>query len=114
MTSDEGRFASPSYPNGYPDSAECVWVIGGSPGNRVRMNLIEFDVEESESCNMDYLEVHSGSEEGPLLGHFCGSQVPGQVLEAERLWIKFNSDVSGSRSGFLAYYSLGEVLRQKT
>ena len=121
LSSEEGRFASPGYPGNYPDRAECVWILGGAPGNKVRLTFLSLDIEESTGCNGDYVEIHAGSEEGTLLGHYCGSDVPdgiqstsianvtGTSLEAETLWIKFNSDAIGTRSGFLAQYSLGNI-----
>ena len=123
LVSEEGRFASPGYPGNYPDSAECTWKIGGAPGNKVRVTFLWFDIVESENCNRDYVEVHADSEEGDLLGHYCGSvgvatddtessnivNATGTTLEAETLWIKFNSDESGTRRGFVAYYYLGRI-----
>ena len=133
LSSEEGRFASPGYPNNYPDMAECIWKIGGSPGNKVRVMLLWYDIVETDGCNGDYLEVHAESVEGNVLGLYCGTAgsvtdslvsdasdtyIGGtgsesirnvtfeQQLEAESLWIKFNSDQSGSRRGFLAYYYL--------
>ena len=128
LTSEEGHFASPGYPGNYPDSAECTWKIGGAPGNKVRVTFLRFDVEESAGCNRDFVEIHKDSEEGELLGHYCGSNLPvatmdeetqminnnitsGTAVEAETLWIKFNSDGSGTRSGFTAYYNLSTILQ---
>jgi len=109
LSSARGRFASPSFPANYPTGAQCVWTVGGSPGNRVQLSFISFDVEESDNCHSDYVEVHAGSAEGPLLGHYCGATVPVNHTAAEKLWIKFNSDSSGSASGFVAEYSLRTV-----
>ena len=133
LVSEEGRFASPGYPNNYPDMAECIWKIGGAPGNKVRVTFLWYDIVESDGCNGDYVEVHADSEEGELLGHYCGNagavinsmlrtvneangvttdsdnirNATGIALEGETLWIKFNSDQSGTRRGFVAYYYLG-------
>ena len=136
MISEEGRFASPGYPNNYPPNAECIWRLGGAPGNRVRVTFLWYDIVDSEGCNQDYVEIHENSEEGNILGHYCGStgstvaaslliaayegrgviesdslrNASGITLEAESLWIKFNSDQSGTSRGFLAYYYLGTKL----
>ena len=33
LTSEHGGIASPNFPDGYPENAECVWTITTSPGN---------------------------------------------------------------------------------
>jgi cubilin len=45
---------------------------------------LQFDLEESEYCNRDYVEIHRDSAEGPILGHFCGNNVPTNVTTADR------------------------------
>lgn len=63
----------------------------------------------SDNCNRDYVEVHSESASGPLLGHFCGSAVPSNVTVGNKLWIKFRSDERGTTGGgFIAEYNLRE------
>ena len=63
----------------------------------------------SDNCNRDYVEVHSESAAGPLLGHFCGSAVPSNVTVGNKLWIKFRSDDRGTTGGgFVAEYNLRE------
>ncbi len=37
LTSEEGRFSSPDFPNSYPVGAECIWTIGGAPGNQIAL-----------------------------------------------------------------------------
>ena len=106
LTAESGRIANPGYPDNYPINAECIWTFGGSPGNRVQLTFIELEIEESQNCNRDYVEVHRDSAEGPLLLHTCGSDVPSEPLIADKLWLKFNSDNQNVRRGFLAEYSL--------
>ena len=80
-----------------------------SPGNRVSLNFVFFDLEESDHCNRDYVEIHGDSPEGPLLGHFCGNSVPANITVGNSLWIKFRSDGQGAAGGgFVAEYSLRE------
>ncbi|QQP52138.1 Cubilinlike, partial [Caligus rogercresseyi] len=96
LTSGRGRISSPNYPDPYPINVECVWTLGGWPGNRVRFQLINFNIEESEGCNKDYLELH---ENGP-------SDIPTNFTFSSKLWIKFNSDSSTTGNGFIAEFSL--------
>ena len=39
FTSEHGSFSSPSYPNSYPLSTECMWTISASAGNFDGMKL---------------------------------------------------------------------------
>ena len=68
--------------------------------------FLQFDLEESDNCNRDYVEVHRESAEGTLLGHFCGNSVPTNLTVADKLWIKFNSDATNTAGGFMAQYNL--------
>lgn len=96
-----------NFPNSYPLDSECVWVIKASPGNRVTFRFSTFDIETNEFCNTDYVELREQSSSGPLLGRYCGQQVPTlNFTSTNILWIKFRSDQSGTASGFQAYYAL--------
>lgn len=107
LLSESGAFGSPDYPNSYPISSECVWNITASSGNRVQLSFSVFNIEESEFCNTDYLEIRNGNISGSLIGRYCGSNIPSTLTEEyESLWIKFRSDDQGTASGFMAYYNL--------
>ena len=71
--------------------------------------FLQFDLEDSDNCNRDYVEIHRDSAEGPVLGHFCGNAIPANVTTAEKLWIKFNSDSTNTAGGFIAQYNLREL-----
>ena len=107
----EGRFASPLYPDSYPNGVECVWDIKGSPGNTVKLSFESFGLDVTENCNGDYVEVHESGASGPLIGHFCGSEIPGNETVGNQLWVKFNSDAQGTGNGFVAYYTYGNCTR---
>ena len=106
---ESGYFASPGYPNSYPQNAECIWRLGGWPGNQITLTFETFGLETSDNCNRDYVEVHEEDEEGRLLGHFCGDTLPLSNITANgKLWVKFNSDQQSVARGFTAFYSLGQ------
>lgn len=104
-----GQFASPNYPNTYPLNVECVWKLSASPGNKMSLFFTELDIEPSDDCNGDYLEVRERDENGPLLGDFCGNQVPTNLTEASSFWVKFRSNGAGVAKGFRAEYSYGKM-----
>ncbi|XP_053408750.1 cubilin-like isoform X2 [Mercenaria mercenaria] len=104
-TSQHGSFTSPGYPNNYPINTECVWTVSVAPGNRVQLSFSFFNMEVHDNCNYDYLELHEGELGGPLLGRFCGNDIPSNLTAYNGLWIKFRSDDSATGQGFIASYS---------
>ncbi|XP_068081387.1 cubilin [Anabrus simplex] len=105
LTSEHGSFASPDYPSTYPLNSECVWTITSAPGNRVMVNFRSFALEESTSCNKDYLEIREGDGAGRMIGIYC-TELPSNITASQTLWIKFHSDGDETAAGFIADYSL--------
>uniref|UniRef100_A0A4X2M7T4 Cubilin n=1 Tax=Vombatus ursinus TaxID=29139 RepID=A0A4X2M7T4_VOMUR len=101
----EGVFNSPGYPDIYPPNVECVWNIPSSPGNQLQLSFITFQLEESENCTKDYLEIREGNATGHLAGRYCGHSLSNYTsVVGHVLWIKFVSDGSGSGLGFQATF----------
>lgn len=102
-TSYKGKIASPSYPKSYPLNSECVWILNNSPGNTLKLSFDEFELQQSENCDLDYLEIREDTGSGKLLGVACGTSI--ETIESSRtLWIKFRSDGDGVARGFVAEY----------
>ncbi|XP_039305004.1 cubilin isoform X2 [Solenopsis invicta] len=104
-TSEQGIITSPTYPNSYPLNAECIWILNTSPGNKITLTFSEFDIESSENCDLDYLEIRENSEMGKLISVSCGKDAA-DITSSNKLWIKFKSDGSGTAKGFQAEYNL--------
>ncbi|XP_062489682.1 cubilin isoform X1 [Pezoporus occidentalis] len=104
---DRGAFNSPGYPEPYPLNTECVWRILSSPGNRLQLSFIVFQVEDSSGCTKDYVEIREGNDTGRLVGRFCGNFLPSNYTPVigHVLWVKFVSDSSGTDTGFRATFS---------
>lgn len=75
-----------------------------SPGNRISLTFSEFDVETSENCDLDYVEVRENSGIGKLINVLCGKDAA-SITSSSKLWIKFKSDDSGTAKGFMAEYN---------
>lgn len=74
------------------------------------MQIADFDVEESDNCNMDFLEIREGSSMGKLLKVLCGhdrNRFSGDIKSSSSLWIKFKTDDLGTAKGFHISYSIG-------
>lgn len=52
----------------YPNNIECEWTITASPGNLMGITIEMLDIEQSDQCNDDYLEIRERSSFGKLLG----------------------------------------------
>ena len=64
---------SPGYPKPYPASAACTWRISTKKKHSLRLTVVELDVEDSESCLFDFLEVRAGRKSGSVMGRYCGT-----------------------------------------
>uniref|UniRef100_A0A4W6DZJ2 CUB domain-containing protein n=1 Tax=Lates calcarifer TaxID=8187 RepID=A0A4W6DZJ2_LATCA len=102
--SGTGQLRSPYHPNAYPHNKVCEWVINQPQGYVVTLNFLSFDVEGG-SCRFDFVRDGSLSS-SPLLGKFCGIQIPPRLQSTQRsMYIKFKTDSSVSNHGFEAAYS---------
>ncbi|CAG5895667.1 unnamed protein product [Menidia menidia] len=107
LVMQNGVFNSPNYPDAYPPNMECVWTIRSSPGNRLQLSFIMFNLQGDSSCQNDYLEIREGNSTGSLVGLFCGNMLPSNYTSVigHILWVKFVSDASVSGEGFRATFS---------
>ncbi|XP_015260845.1 PREDICTED: cubilin-like, partial [Cyprinodon variegatus] len=103
--SGTGTFRSPYHPDPYPHNKVCEWVINQQEGYVVTLNFLSFDVEGG-SCRFDFVEVRDGSTpSSPLLGKFCGDQVPPRLQSTQKsMYIQFSTDSSVSNHGFQAAF----------
>ncbi|XP_037921514.1 uncharacterized protein LOC119658290 isoform X2 [Hermetia illucens] len=100
-------FYSPGYPNNYPNNSNCVRILQAPSGQILRLDFRDkFDIEPSEGCKFDFLEIRDGGYGySNLLGKFCGRDFPPMITSKERyLWLHFHSDDNIEYSGFTAVY----------
>ena len=86
-THASGILSSPSHPNSYPQSANCIYLISQPNGAYVNISFIIMDIY----CP-DYIEMRDGNyEDSPLMGRFCGngSNVPPFIQTTQNhMWIR--------------------------
>nr|CAD7261777.1 unnamed protein product [Timema shepardi] len=104
----QGVFTTPNYPNGYPVSTTCEWLITVDWGKSVEVTIDNFDLEGTiTNCQYDALRVYGGPDDtAPLLGELCTNQkVPIKYTSSgENMYIRFISDSSIAGRGFRASY----------
>lgn len=91
-----------------------MFLFPAPHGHVIRLDFREtFHLEDSPSCEYDWLEVRNGPHGySPLLAKLCGQQWPKglPIVSADRyLWLKFYSDDSIEYEGFKAVYQFVRV-----
>uniref|UniRef100_A0A8C1ZS09 CUB and Sushi multiple domains 1 n=1 Tax=Cyprinus carpio TaxID=7962 RepID=A0A8C1ZS09_CYPCA len=94
VTAPNGTLFSPEYPNEYPDSQDCTWLITVPHGHGVYIN---FTLLQTEPVT-DYIAVWDGPEQSyPQLGIFSGNTALESAYSTfNQVLIKFHSDFSTS------------------
>ena len=68
-----GIITSPSYPDYYPNNADCIYAISQPTGTVILLNFLSMDIEGGWCY--DYLEIRDGpSADSPLLSKLCGNK----------------------------------------
>lgn len=102
-----------SYPNDY----QFQWVLIVPEGRQVQIDFDIFELEDSEKCKNDYLEIREADpktlegERGPILtGRLCGSTMPNTIQSAGNVvWVQFmsNDNATTVYKGFKASFKAG-------
>ena len=92
----------------YEANLNCQWILSGQAGKILKLTFTRFNVEREQNSTSvtcwDYVEVRDGhSPFSPLIGHFCGTQVPAPLHSSSNfMWVKFFSDSTNNQAGFSA------------
>lgn len=104
-------FTSPNYPKLYDSNETCEWLIRVEPSHRIRLNLLDFDLENTTNCNADVLVIYDGPEENSdkiILRH-CGNSLPNQTeyfSTSNEVLVVFNTNHEVEYKGFKANYTI--------
>ena len=108
LIGDYGTFASPNYPNRYPNNADCVYRIFAGDGKKINLTLNVLDIENSGDCRKDSLRI-SEMVQGSFqhVATICGKRHRMQIRPLSNMvTVTFKSDVDGIRNGFHASYHI--------
>uniref|UniRef100_A0A3Q2QHC0 CUB and Sushi multiple domains 3 n=1 Tax=Fundulus heteroclitus TaxID=8078 RepID=A0A3Q2QHC0_FUNHE len=97
-----GSIESPGFPYGYPNGANCTWVIVGEEGSRIQLIFLSFAIEEE----YDFLSLYDGH---PHPANFrtrlTGFQAPPPVTSTGNVFsLRLTSDFAVSAHGFKLNY----------
>ncbi|XP_065639868.1 cubilin isoform X2 [Hydra vulgaris] len=106
FTSTQGQFFHRDYPYSYRSNENCIYKIQSPRNYRIVFYFTLFDLELSENCQKDYIEIFDGTKDDEKqLGRFCGSKAPSTIrTNSNLLNIKFVTDNSYERAGFVFNY----------
>lgn len=102
----------------YPDDYKYQWYLIVPEGRQVQIDFDIFELEDSEKCKHDYLEIRGADlkpmrgERGSILtGRLCGSTIPSTIQSAGNVvWVQFmsNDNATTVYKGFRASFKAGQ------
>ncbi|CAL1529132.1 unnamed protein product [Lymnaea stagnalis] len=118
IRASNGVITSPKYPDNYDNNQECEWFIVGPIGHFLTINVTSLNIQSSENCSADVLEVRDGNATDNSLFRSCGLNDALQSIETSDniAYVRFKSDGSRVAQGFRIVFqaSLGECGGQLT
>ncbi len=91
----------------YSSNADLTTTfLAPSPGQSVKAEFLSFELESSNDCEYDYLNIYNGlSVSSPLIGTYCGNNTPGTIESTDTsgaLTFQFHSDEALRGTGWEA------------
>merc|ERR1712150_302034 len=102
------EITSPNYPQSYGNSMNCSWTIKVSPGKKVELKFLDFNLETATNCRYDWLRAYDGtSSNAPPIGQkLCGNSTPPNIISTRNeIHVKFSTDHSVNNTGFRILYN---------
>lgn len=121
-----GQISTPKFGlKKYPANFNWEWYLIAPEGHQIRIKFESFELEQSEHCQNDYLEIREAYSQHPTLailgiqGVFgavlarpmCGTDSPKEIHSAGNMvWVHFNSDSNATTTykGFNATFTSSE------
>lgn len=111
LTGLSGIISSPGYPLEYSNNADCSWTVHVSNQSVVSLVFLDFQLENNEGCNFDYVALFDGpTVTHSHLGNYCGNErPPNTITTSNQMLVVFKSDFNIGGRGFKAYYYSGKT-----
>uniref|UniRef100_A0A8C0FEB1 Cubilin n=1 Tax=Bubo bubo TaxID=30461 RepID=A0A8C0FEB1_BUBBB len=104
LSGSRGTFSYPNNPNSqrYNGGVSCAWVIQTNPNKILHIIFPFFQLEASNECNTDFLQIHDGpSASMHMLGKYCGPSPPAELFSSHNsLYFWFYSNHTITTGGF--------------
>ncbi len=88
----------------YSNNTNYSTTLTAPPNSSVKVQFLEFDLEESTNCVYDYLKIYNGLNTGaPLIGTYCGTTSPGTIVASNpsgALTFQFHADEGVTGTGW--------------
>lgn len=88
----------------YSNMTDFTTTLMAPANSLVKVQFLEFDLEESTNCIYDYLKIYNGlNTSAPLIGTYCGTTSPGTIVasnSAGALTFKFHADEGVTGTGW--------------
>lgn len=92
---------SPNYPDKYPNSVTCEWIIDLGPGYDITLTFHVFQLEKNEFCKYDWLTVQEGNTpDAPEKTRVCSDILPPDIKSSGPMRIYFQTDNDNEFEGF--------------
>ncbi|XP_053489632.1 deleted in malignant brain tumors 1 protein-like [Ictalurus furcatus] len=102
LTQSQGEFFSPSYPNNYPNYANCTWSLLAGELQVVSLNFTFVNLESG----WDFIRVYDGlTAQHSRLGSVTGNQRATFNSSSRYMTVVFSSDGSVTGQGFRAEWT---------
>ena len=96
-----GTIKSPNYPQNYPNSVSCEWIIDLGPGCDITLTFHTFILETKEDCPYDWLTVQEGNTaDAPEITRVCADVLPHDMTTRGPMRITFQTDKDNEFEGF--------------
>uniref|UniRef100_A0A8B9MMI7 CUB and Sushi multiple domains 1 n=1 Tax=Accipiter nisus TaxID=211598 RepID=A0A8B9MMI7_9AVES len=111
VTAQNGTVYSPGFPDEYPNSKDCTWLIIVPPGHGIYIN---FTLLQTEPVN-DYIAVWDGPDHNsPQLGVFSGNTALETAYSStNQVLLKFHSDFSTGGFFVLNFHGQLSILNER-
>ncbi|KAK1168849.1 ovochymase-2-like [Acipenser oxyrinchus oxyrinchus] len=102
---EQSKIDTANYPLAYPANADCHWLIKAPLNNIIKLEFLDFEVEQSKECMYDSVSIFNDQSQQELIAKLCGLSVPGPVWsKGNTMSIHFMSDKENNFRGFKAEF----------
>ena len=117
-----GQISTPKFGlKNYPANFNWQWYLLAPEGHQIQIKFESFELEQSEHCQNDYLEIREAYSQHPnfpvpiegvfgavLARPMCGNNLPSEIHSARNMvWVHFQSDSNDTTTykGFKATFT---------